>query len=130
MRIPKRLRSIALVPLAALTACAADAPLNPVVPERAPARYSSATQDPPIFDLDAPPGMIETAFEVEGALLNAVVYEPQGPGPHPALVLLHGFPGFERNLDLAQSAHAALAGPCSSIIAVPGEAAASSPSCT
>lgn len=108
MRIPNRLRSIVLVPLAGmLTACAADAPPTPVFPERAPARHSPATQDPPIFDLDAPPGMIETAFEVEGALLNAVVYEPQGPGPHPALVLLHGFPGFERNLDLAQAARRA-----------------------
>jgi pimeloyl-ACP methyl ester carboxylesterase len=37
-----------------------------------------------------------------GGLLNAFVYEAAGPGPHPAVVLLHGFPGNERNLDLAQ----------------------------
>ncbi len=37
-----------------------------------------------------------------GALLNAFVYVAAGPGPHPAVVLLHGFPGNERNLDLAQ----------------------------
>jgi pimeloyl-ACP methyl ester carboxylesterase len=37
-----------------------------------------------------------------GALLNAFVYVASGPGPHPAVVLLHGFPGNERNLDLAQ----------------------------
>jgi uncharacterized protein len=37
-----------------------------------------------------------------GGLLNAFVYVASGPGPHPAVVLLHGFPGNERNLDLAQ----------------------------
>jgi pimeloyl-ACP methyl ester carboxylesterase len=37
-----------------------------------------------------------------GALLNALVYVAAGAGPHPAVVLLHGFPGNERNLDLAQ----------------------------
>lgn len=37
-----------------------------------------------------------------GALLNAFVYVAEGAGPHPAVVLLHGFPGNERNLDLAQ----------------------------
>src|SRR6202046_5521676 len=37
-----------------------------------------------------------------GGFLNAFVYVAAGPGPHPAVVLLHGFPGNERNLDLAQ----------------------------
>jgi pimeloyl-ACP methyl ester carboxylesterase len=37
-----------------------------------------------------------------GALLNAFVYVAAGAGPHPIVVLLHGFPGNERNLDLAQ----------------------------
>jgi pimeloyl-ACP methyl ester carboxylesterase len=35
--------------------------------------------------------------------MNGIVYEAQGPGPHPTVVLLHGFPGNERNLDLAQA---------------------------
>ncbi len=38
-----------------------------------------------------------------GALMNAMVYVPAGKGPHPVVVLLHGFPGNEQNLDLAQS---------------------------
>jgi pimeloyl-ACP methyl ester carboxylesterase len=29
-------------------------------------------------------------------------YVASGTGPRPAVVLLHGFPGNERNLDLAQ----------------------------
>lgn len=37
-----------------------------------------------------------------GALLNGLVYVAAGAGPHPVVVLLHGFPGNERNLDLAQ----------------------------
>ncbi len=37
-----------------------------------------------------------------GVQLNAFVYVAEGAGPHPAVVLLHGFPGNERNLDLAQ----------------------------
>jgi pimeloyl-ACP methyl ester carboxylesterase len=37
-----------------------------------------------------------------GALLNALVYVAAGEGPHPVVVLLHGFPGNEKNLDLAQ----------------------------
>jgi uncharacterized protein len=37
-----------------------------------------------------------------GSFLNAFVYVAAGVGPHPAVVLLHGFPGNERNLDLAQ----------------------------
>jgi len=37
-----------------------------------------------------------------GSLLNAFLYVAAGAGPHPAVVLLHGFPGNERNLDLAQ----------------------------
>lgn len=49
------------------------------------------------------PAALET-FQIpsHGALLNALVYVAEGAGPHPAVVLLHGFPGNERNLDLAQ----------------------------
>ena len=49
------------------------------------------------------PASMET-FQIpsHGALLNAFVYVAAGAGPHPAVDLLHGFPGNERNLDLAQ----------------------------
>ena len=50
-----------------------------------------------------PPAQMQT-FQIpsQGSLLNAFVYVAAGAGPHPAVVLLHGFPGNERNLDLAQ----------------------------
>ncbi len=49
------------------------------------------------------PAALET-FQIpsHGSLLNALVYVAEGAGPHPAVVLLHGFPGNEKNLDLAQ----------------------------
>ncbi|WP_232667794.1 alpha/beta hydrolase family protein [Pseudonocardia sp. TRM90224] len=37
-----------------------------------------------------------------GVPLPGVLHLPAGSGPHPAVVLLHGFPGNERNFDLAQ----------------------------
>jgi uncharacterized protein len=38
-----------------------------------------------------------------GATLLGLLHVPAGPGPHPVVVLLHGFPGNERNFDLAQA---------------------------
>jgi uncharacterized protein len=35
--------------------------------------------------------------------MNALFYLAGGAGPHPTMVLLHGFPGNEQNLDLAQA---------------------------
>jgi len=42
-------------------------------------------------------------FDFDDAGSNAIVYEAQGAGPHPTVVLLHGFPGNEKNLVLAQA---------------------------
>jgi pimeloyl-ACP methyl ester carboxylesterase len=50
----------------------------------------------------APASMQSFQIPSHGALLNAFVYVAAGAGPHPVVVLLHGFPGNERNLDLAQ----------------------------
>ena len=49
-----------------------------------------------------PASMQSFQIPSHGALINAFVYVAAGEGPHPAVVLLHGFPGNERNLDLAQ----------------------------
>ena len=40
---------------------------------------------------------------VGGVDVNGLAYIPAGAGPHPTLVLLHGLPGNEKNLDLAQA---------------------------
>jgi uncharacterized protein len=49
-----------------------------------------------------PASMQSFQIPSHGGLLNAFVYVAAGAGPHPVVVLLHGFPGNERNLDLAQ----------------------------
>jgi uncharacterized protein len=49
-----------------------------------------------------PASMQSFQIPSHGSLINAFVYVAAGAGPHPAVVLLHGFPGNERNLDLAQ----------------------------
>lgn len=38
-----------------------------------------------------------------GVAINGVIYIASGKGPHPTLLLFHGLPGNEKNLDLAQA---------------------------
>ncbi|WP_433613910.1 alpha/beta hydrolase family protein [Dactylosporangium sp. CA-139114] len=45
----------------------------------------------------------EVRFDSAGVPLLGVLHLPAGPGPHPVVVVLHGFPGNERNFDLAQA---------------------------
>lgn len=60
-------------------------------------------QDPVNIDPDFPPSMIELSFESYGSRLNGHIYLANGEGPHPTVVMLHGFPGNEKNLDIAQA---------------------------
>ena len=64
--------------------------------------YDPLTMDPPTIDADYPPAVAELSFDSFGAQLNGHIYMANGAGPHPTVVLLHGFPGNEKNLDLAQ----------------------------
>jgi len=57
----------------------------------------------PTPDKSFPAAMESFQLPSHGALLNAFVYIASGAGPHPTVLLLHGFPGNERNLDLAQT---------------------------
>ena len=61
-----------------------------------------AERDPVVIDVNYPPAIIETSFLSQGDRLNGFVYLANGPGPHPSVVLLHGYPGNEKNLDIAQ----------------------------
>jgi len=73
---------------------------------REPAIHPAVTTDP-APDAANPARM--DAFVIpsgEGAM-NAVMYVAAGSGVHPTLLLLHGFPGNEQNLDLAQAARRA-----------------------
>lgn len=55
----------------------------------------------------SPPAMAELALTSHGARINGLVYLAAGAGPHPVVLFLHGYPGNERNLDLAQAARRA-----------------------
>lgn len=59
-------------------------------------------QDPPA-DQAYPASTASFQIPSHDGKLNALVYIASGRGPHPTVVLLHGFPGNEKNLDLAQA---------------------------
>ena len=58
--------------------------------------------DPP-GDAAHPAAMTVLHIPSHGVLINGLVYKPAGAGPHPTLVICHGLPGNEKNLDLAQA---------------------------
>ena len=58
--------------------------------------------DPPA-DRAHPAAMTVLHIPSHGVLINGLVYSPAGAGAHPTLVLCHGLPGNEKNLDLAQA---------------------------
>jgi pimeloyl-ACP methyl ester carboxylesterase len=58
--------------------------------------------DPPA-DSAHPAGMIVLHIPSHGVSINGLIYRPTGAGPHPTLVICHGLPGNEKNLDLAQA---------------------------
>ena len=66
------------------------------------AQNPAVTTDP-APDKANPAGVVTFLMPSHGAQLNAFVYVASGAGPHPTAILLHGFPGNERNLDVAQS---------------------------
>ncbi len=63
---------------------------------------TALTTDPPARKTD-PATMGDLAIPSHGAMMNGIIYIAGGAGPHPTVILLHGFPGGELNLDLAQS---------------------------
>lgn len=83
---------------AALALLAAPAGAHVPMAEMAPAIYT----DPP-HDKAHPPGMEVLHIPSGGVRINGVAYTAAGAGPHPVLVLMHGLPGNEKNLDLAQA---------------------------
>jgi len=62
-----------------------------------------AVTDPESIDVEHPPTMKELSFVNAGSKINGLMYLADGPGPHATIVLLHGYAGNERNLDLAQA---------------------------
>lgn len=63
---------------------------------------SAIYTDPPT-DAKHPAAMTVLHIPSHGLLINGVVYSPSGAEPHPTIVICHGLPGNEKNLDLAQA---------------------------
>ena len=54
------------------------------------------------WDKSAPARSTELFIPSGNELLAGVIYRPNGAAKHPTLLLLHGYPGNERTLDIAQ----------------------------
>lgn len=73
-----------------------------------PTAWAAPTIPPAIYT--DPPAKAQHPARMEvlhipsgGVEINGVAYLAAGPGPHPTVVLCHGLPGNEKNLDLAQA---------------------------
>ncbi|MEN2786715.1 alpha/beta hydrolase family protein [Sphingomonas qilianensis] len=80
--------------LAALLAMPAVLPAQQVPP----ALYTD-----PAPDKAHPAGMTVLHVPSGGVTINGIAYRPGGAGPHPVVIIAHGLPGNEKNLDLAQA---------------------------
>lgn len=66
--------------------------------------FDPVRDDPTVVDREFPPRSVNMTFVNEaGERIYGLLYIAQGKGPHPTLILVPGFPGYETNLDFAQS---------------------------
>ena len=72
-----------------------------------PAFAQTAVDSDPAPEVANPAGQDAFVLTAQGSGINALIYTASGAQPHPTLLLLHGFPGNEQNLDLAQAARRA-----------------------
>lgn len=52
---------------------------------------------------DVPASTVQMIIPSHGSMLLGIFYLAAGPQEHPTAIILHGFPGFEQNLDIAQA---------------------------
>ncbi len=88
--------------LLAATSLALSAPQLAAKPARA-APLPAAIYTDPLPNKAHPPRTEVLHIPSGGVEINGLAYLAAGAGPHPTLVLCHGWPGNEKNLDLAQA---------------------------
>lgn len=66
-------------------------------------RWDPTTIDPEIVDPENPPGILPLVIPAGDTFINAHVYTADGPGPHPTVIVLRDFPGYETNGDIAHA---------------------------
>lgn len=94
--------------VAAFVFCGALIALVIAAPSRALAqanisRATASQGEDPSPGLQPPASMDEVAIESHGSRMNGIMYLAAGTGNHPVVIFFHGYPGNERNLDLAQA---------------------------
>jgi pimeloyl-ACP methyl ester carboxylesterase len=89
-KIVASLLSLAATAIVSLTIPALAQNANPVTTDGVP-------------DKAHPAHIVQVEAPSHGATLFGVFYAAAGAGPHPTVLLLHGFPGYEQNMDLAQA---------------------------
>ena len=83
------------IPISLAALCIASAARAQSVP-------AAIFTDPPV-DVAHAAKMTVLHIPSHGVLINGIAYQPAGAGLHPTLVICHGLPGNEKNLDLAQA---------------------------
>jgi len=96
-----RTRRLVLLSIVAALLFGCAQPKAPIV--AAAANLDPVTSDPAVVDAAFPAAIEEVAIPSGESYMNGIVYVAQGAGPHPVVVLLHGYPGDERNGDLAHA---------------------------
>ena len=86
----------------AVTSLMLGAPQLAAKPAR-PTPFPAAIFTDPLPDKAHPARMEVLHIPSGGVEINGLAYLAAGAGPHPTLVLCHGWPGNEKNLDLAQA---------------------------
>ena len=74
-----------------------------LVPGEPAAGAADAVRHDPSPSARPPAAMEAFGIPSDGARLNALFYLAAGPGPHALALFLHGYPGNEKNLDVAQA---------------------------
>ncbi len=67
------------------------------------AQQARAITTDPAPNPSAPTQNIETVLDSHGSRITGMFLLAAGTEPHPTVILLHGFPGYEQNIDLAQT---------------------------
>lgn len=76
--------------------------LAAAAPALAQAAFDPVTTDPPA-DAQHPATLVSLSLSSGGQFVNGRGLIAQGSGPHPTVLLLHGMPGLELNMDVAQA---------------------------
>ena len=97
MKIIYPVRFLFLILITVLSAC------NSGIDKKLKKRSSEYLQNDFKPDEFYPGAQVELQIKSNGMTMYGFAYTANGKGPHPTVVLLHGLPGHERSLDMAQN---------------------------